>query len=236
MKLNTKTARPITIKEQESINYIESLLGVNPNEKILAFIQIKCATDDGFFDKMLKYAFKGFYTQNNNLRDKLATTNYALYMAERAIPTTKKKQKKFKEHFKDVILKGLKITKNYMNIDDVIDEYETLDKWNKLVSSAMLCTVKTKLLEDKMSEIKRIPNVFDVTKRLLGMIHPQGESNIDKVRYQNLEDTILVTDMLIRDLTGVSDNKDRQEYSMSKAGKKAHKYLLELKNILQDYE
>ena len=127
MNWNKKTTRQITNKEQEALNYIENLLRDSPNEKILAFIQIKCATEDGFFDKMLKCAFKGFYTQNDDLRDKLATTNYALYMAERAIPNAKKKQKKFKDQFKDIILKGLKVTRNYMNIDAVIDEYENSD-------------------------------------------------------------------------------------------------------------
>ena len=38
--------------------------------------------------------------------------------------------------------------------------------------------------------MKRIENIYEVTKRLCGMIEPQGESNIDEVRFQNLQDTI----------------------------------------------
>ncbi len=123
MSWNKQYARQRTIQEQEALDYINNLLGDSPDDKILSFIQIKCATEDGFFDKMLKTAFKGFYSQNDDLKDKLVTVSNALYMTERSIPKTKKIQKKFNQS-KDIILKGLNVLKSYMNIDDIIEEYE----------------------------------------------------------------------------------------------------------------
>ena len=116
-------ARPITHDEQDILDYIESLLGSNPNEKIFAFINIKCATEDGFFDKMMKHAFMGFYSQNDKLRQELSDVSTGLVMAESLIPKRKKKTKKF-ETYKSVILRALKVSKSFMNIDDVIEEYQ----------------------------------------------------------------------------------------------------------------
>ena len=121
---NKKRARPVTNGEKDALEYIEKLLDGSPNEKIFTFIKIKCATEDGFFDKMMKHAFAGFYTQNDNLREEVSTLSSALFIAERCITKEKKAQKKFKETFRFSILKGLKIARKFMNLDDIITEYE----------------------------------------------------------------------------------------------------------------
>lgn len=69
---------------------------------------------------------------------------------------------------------------------------------------------------------------YDVIKKLLGPINPQGESNTDKERYENLEATIEVVNQLIGDVINVSHNRTRHEMSMREAGQKAYGYLAEL--------
>ena len=80
--------------------------------------------------------------------------------------------------------------------------------------------------------MKRIENIYEVTKRLCGMIEPQGEGNIDEVRFQNLQDTIDVTEALIDDIILVARHKDRSEFSMSKAGIEADKFITRLRERL----
>ena len=80
--------------------------------------------------------------------------------------------------------------------------------------------------------VKRIQNVYDVTQRLLGEIEPQGESNIDIVRLENLNQTIEVTEQLINDIFLVARHKDRPENSMKVAGQKADKFIDYLKELL----
>jgi len=80
--------------------------------------------------------------------------------------------------------------------------------------------------------MKRIENIYEVTQRLCGMIEPQGESNIDEVRFQNLQDTIDVTEALIDDIILVARHKDRGEFSMSKAGIEADKFITRLRERL----
>lgn len=85
-----------------------------------------------------------------------------------------------------------------------------------------------------MEQIKRINNLSDVVKRLLGLINPQGRSEVDVVRYDNLNQTIQITEELINDIMIVSKNKDSQEYSVSKAGIKAEKFLKDLQQTLNE--
>jgi len=121
---NINTTRPITNKEQEVLDGINELLGDYPNEKIFAFLNIKCATEEGFFESMLKHAFLGFSSQNNILRSEVSILSNALFMAERCITKRKKETKTFKEHFKYAILKGLRIAQKCLNINDLLSEYE----------------------------------------------------------------------------------------------------------------
>ena len=80
--------------------------------------------------------------------------------------------------------------------------------------------------------VKRIQNVYDVTQRLLGEIEPQGESNIDIARLENLNQTIELTEQFINDIFLVARHKDRPENSMKVAGKKADEFRRYLKELL----
>ena len=124
MNYAKKRERLITNEEQAALAVIKKFLGEMPNEKMFLFIKIKCATEDGFFDKMMKAAFAGYYTHNDNLKEEVSVLSTALFMAEMCIPKQKKKQAKFKKTFKYAILKGLKIARNFLNIDDVVAEYD----------------------------------------------------------------------------------------------------------------
>jgi len=84
--------------------------------------------------------------------------------------------------------------------------------------------------------IKRIENIYEVTQRLLGLIEPQGESNIDAVRFDNLQDTIDLTGRLINDIIYVARHKLRHESSMSRAGKKADNFITDLRCSLNKNE
>jgi hypothetical protein len=69
---------------------------------------------------------------------------------------------------------------------------------------------------------------YDVIKKLLGPINPVGETRTDDERFQNLEETIKVVNSLLFDISQVAVNVDRQEYSMSRAGKTAVQFLKEV--------
>ena len=129
MNWHENRARPITNDESDLLEYINNLLGSSPNEKIFAFIKIKCATEDGFFDKMMKHAFMGFYSQNDKLRRDVSELSTGLVMAESLIPKHKKETKKF-ETYKSAILRALKISRSFMNIDDIIEEYSNKENDN----------------------------------------------------------------------------------------------------------
>lgn len=77
-----------------------------------------------------------------------------------------------------------------------------------------------------------IENIYPVTKKLLGDIEPQGESNIDALRFENLEGTIYLIDKLIDDVAFVARHKNRQESSMKKSGVFASEYLKQLKESI----
>ena len=80
--------------------------------------------------------------------------------------------------------------------------------------------------------MKRLENLYDVTQRLCGMIEPQGETNVDAVRLDNLTDTIDLTERLIEDIIMVARHKDRVEFSMKTAGEKADNFISGLRGRL----
>lgn len=84
--------------------------------------------------------------------------------------------------------------------------------------------------------MNRIENIYEVTQRLCGEIEPVGDSNIDRIRLQNLKDTIDVTESLIQDIIDVSKNKVRYESSMKVSGNTANSYLKELREQLNQLE
>ena len=80
-----------------------------------------------------------------------------------------------------------------------------------------------------MSESKRIENVFDITKRLLGSIEPYGDTNIDKDRLENLIQTIELTEKLIDEIILVARYKDDPLFSRNKMGTTADTFISDLR-------
>ena len=77
--------------------------------------------------------------------------------------------------------------------------------------------------------MKRLENLYDITKRLCGMIEPIGESNTDKTRLANLEDTIDLVEKLTQDIIYVARNKDAYEDSVKTIGMKADNFITEMR-------
>jgi len=80
--------------------------------------------------------------------------------------------------------------------------------------------------------MKRIENIYDVTQRLCGMIDPVGDSGVDKVRLINLEDTIDLIEKLTTDVIYVARNKEAYESSVNVAGKRADRFINEMRELL----
>lgn len=70
---------------------------------------------------------------------------------------------------------------------------------------------------------------YEIIRKILGEISPQGESNTDAERLENLYTTIYVVNQLMTDIIGVSENKDRWEASMKRAGLLAHEFITDIK-------
>lgn len=83
-----------------------------------------------------------------------------------------------------------------------------------------------------MNKVQRIENVKEVIDRLLGEIEPYGDSDIDEVRLNNLEQTIEVTEKLIDEIIIIASYKDRPEWSMSNMGVTANEFITRLKDKL----
>lgn len=64
-------------------------------------------------------------------------------------------------------------------------------------------------------------DIYEVVTKLVGPIDPVGETNTDDARYKNLEVMTELVNRLLTDIDYVAANKDRPEFSMSRAGKHA---------------
>lgn len=76
--------------------------------------------------------------------------------------------------------------------------------------------------------------VIEVVNTLIGEVDAVGETNTDEKRFENLKVAEDVCDELIVRIRCASIDKDRVEYSMSKIGNEAFKYLKRLKEWLDE--
>jgi len=66
----------------------------------------------------------------------------------------------------------------------------------------------------------------DILRKLIGAIDPVGETHTDDKRFENLKVQIELMKELHMQIDAVAtENKDRPEFSMSRAGKLADEYL-----------
>lgn len=77
-------------------------------------------------------------------------------------------------------------------------------------------------------------NYSDIIYRLCGYIIPYGESNHDRIAYDNLENYYDIMDYCLTQLKNVAENKNRVEASMKSCGESAYKYLKECKEYIDD--
>ena len=63
-------------------------------------------------------------------------------------------------------------------------------------------------------------DIYKVVLALIGDVKPVGETHTDDVRYENLAKLTALTDALLDDIDEIAtENKDRVECSMRRAGK-----------------
>ncbi len=68
-------------------------------------------------------------------------------------------------------------------------------------------------------------DLYEVVKKLIGEVNPIGETNEDEKRYENLKVMTGLVDKLLTDINDVVSYKDRQEWSLKKAGTFANLFL-----------
>jgi hypothetical protein len=74
-------------------------------------------------------------------------------------------------------------------------------------------------MEDEM-------NYTEIVKKLVGDIHPLGETRTDDMRFENLKAMCELINNLVSEIDSVAyENNDRVEYSMKRAGQFAAKFL-----------
>ena len=62
--------------------------------------------------------------------------------------------------------------------------------------------------------------IYDVVMKLVGPVRPVGETHTDDKSFENLKVLVELTDKLLTDIDEIAtDNKDRVEFSMNRAGK-----------------
>ena len=76
--------------------------------------------------------------------------------------------------------------------------------------------------------------LLEVVSELIGYTEPYGNSNIDKVRYENQEKIIELVANGIEDLINNAVYKDRPEYSMAQIGGRAYETLEKLHRLIED--
>ena len=67
-------------------------------------------------------------------------------------------------------------------------------------------------------------DIHEIVKKLVGRIDPVGETNEDDQRFVNLKVLTALVDKLLADIDNVAMEKDRHEYSRSRAGKFASEF------------
>ncbi|MDD5353506.1 MAG: hypothetical protein PHS93_10120 [Candidatus Omnitrophica bacterium] len=69
---------------------------------------------------------------------------------------------------------------------------------------------------------------YEIVIRLIGKIKPIGKTNIDNERFENLKAMCDLVDKLLTDISAVVPYKERQEFSMKRAGEYANNFFTNL--------
>lgn len=84
-------------------------------------------------------------------------------------------------------------------------------------------------------DFKMTFTLLDIIRSLAGPINPVGETNEDEKRYNSLIEVTAVVNLLIKEITWTAGEKDRPEYSRSRAGKTATRFLDDLRKELENF-
>lgn len=77
--------------------------------------------------------------------------------------------------------------------------------------------------------------LHELVKKLIGPVHPAGESHTDKDRLENLKKLTDLTYWLMADIAEVSlHNRKRYEASMKQAGEYAHRFMVDARTIMDE--
>ena len=68
-------------------------------------------------------------------------------------------------------------------------------------------------------------DMYQIVKKLIGKIEPIGETSEDDKRFENLKAMTELIEKLLIDIQYVAEEKNRHEYSRSRAGKFATTFL-----------
>lgn len=68
-------------------------------------------------------------------------------------------------------------------------------------------------------------NYTEITERIIGKIHPVGDSSIDDERFDNLTNMCELVKNLISKIESVAAKKDSHEASVKRAGEYAHDFI-----------
>lgn len=77
--------------------------------------------------------------------------------------------------------------------------------------------------------------LIDIVRKLIGPVNPVGETHTDDCSFENLKVLVSLTEDLIDELTEISKNKDRQEFSMKRSGQYAFNYLKDIAEIQSEF-
>lgn len=77
--------------------------------------------------------------------------------------------------------------------------------------------------------------IIKINSTLIGNISAIGSTHVDDDRFENLETQIHVVDKLLYDIMEESNKHDRVEYSVSRSGMRARKFLKQIYNGLSEY-
>ena len=67
--------------------------------------------------------------------------------------------------------------------------------------------------------------LIDIVQKLAGPIDPIGETRADEMRLDSLKDVTDLIEILLVKIAHVAENRNRQEFSMKRAGKHAFDFL-----------
>lgn len=76
---------------------------------------------------------------------------------------------------------------------------------------------------------------YEIVNKLIGSIHPVGDTNIDNYRYDNLKEICSLVELLIEGIDKVAyEYKDSKEFSVKRASDYARSFLTNSLGISND--